>query len=175
MSDNIRGKNVVIYGQNDDGTINKIKTNKDGELKVTFENSNNKIIELLESINNKLLTNSTNNNSNRLDKELYYGGNMIDYIDFNSKDVSKIINVENGSICNIFYEDDSDSYYNIIYVMGILDNYTYYEIGQIKVSKSGNYRKGCLLNLKIIGIKEIYLQNNSTYNFENAIASIYCY
>jgi len=171
MSENFRGKNVFICGYDEDNNINKLKVNKNGELKILNNNgisdSNNNLINLLQSIDNKL--------DNINNKEHFFGGNLIDGENLNKDQLTNMINVEKYSYCNIFYEDNTYSNYNYITIMGMLDNYSYFELDQIKLKRMHNCRKGIYIKLNIVGIKELYLQNCSNEIFEDVIASIYCY
>jgi hypothetical protein len=161
MSENFRGKNVVICGYDENNNIQKIKVNNKGELvisnNISFSDPSNQL-----------------NNSN-INKKTYYGGNLFDHKNLKKHQITKMIDVEKYQYCNIFYEDQSCSNYNYIYVMGMLDNYSYYEIDKIKLKHIHNCRKGVLFKLNIIGIKELYLENYSDDEFKDIIASVYCY
>lgn len=152
MSDNFRGKNVFICGYDEDNNINKLKVNKNGEIKI----SNN-------------ISFSDGN------KNVYHGGNLIDSKNLGIDKITNMINVENYNYCNIFYEDQTNSNNNFINVLGMLDNYSYYELNTIKLKHIHNCRKGVLFNLNIVGIKELYLQNCSNEIFEDVVASVFCY
>lgn len=143
-----RAKNVIVCGYDNEGNINKLKVNKNGELNIT----------------NNIINNTT-----------FFGGNLINDKKLDKNGITNIINVNDFSYCKIFYEDDTISKHNYISIMGILDNYTYYELAKINLVYIDNYRKGSLLELNIIGIKDIFLQNYSVDEFEYVTASLYAY
>lgn len=155
MSENFRGKNVFICGYDEDNNINKLKVNKNGEIKIS--------------------NNISFSDENSVNKNIYHGSNLINCQNLGIDKITNVVNVENYSYCNIFYEDDTISNNNFITVLGILDNYCYYELDTIQLKHMHNCRKGVLFKLNIIGIKELYLQNCSDETFENVIASVYCY
>lgn len=155
MSENFRGKNVFICGYDEDNNINKLKVNKNGEIKIS--------------------NNISFSDGNNINKNVYHGGNLIDSKNLGIDKITNMINVENYNYCNIFYEDQTYSNNNFINVLGMLDNYSYYELDTIKLKYIHNCRKGVLFNLNIVGIKELYLQNCFNEIFEDVVASVFCY
>lgn len=173
MSESFRGKNVVICGYDNNNNIHKVKVNKNGEIIVSnnsISDSKNDLINLLQNIDNKLNGENIKNN-----KDIFFGGNLINCKNLKNNRITNMVNVENYNYCNIFYEDESTTLNNNISIMGMLDNYCYYELDILKPKYVNNCRKCIYIKLNIVGIKEIYLENTSNETFEKVIASIYCY